>query len=85
MKIIVCCKVVPNEEEIQVLSSRELNFAGTPWKISQYDLNALESGKQLAAGGGSLTALSIGSEAALGSSKIPVSYTHLTLPTICSV
>ena len=70
MKIIVCCKVVPNEEEIQVLSSRELNFAGTPWKISQYDLNALESGKQLAAGGGSLTALSIGSEAALGSSKI---------------
>ena len=28
MKIIVCCKVVPNEEEIQVLSSRELNFAG---------------------------------------------------------
>ena len=70
MKIIVCCKVVPNEEEIQVLSSRELNFAGTPWKISQYDLNALENGKQLAAGGGSLTALSIGSEAALGSSKI---------------
>ena len=70
MKIIVCCKVVPNEEEIQVLSSRELNFAGTPWKISQYDLTALESGKQLAAGGGSLTALSIGSEAALGSSKI---------------
>ena len=48
MKIIVCCKVVPNEEELQVLPSRELGFQGVPWKISQYDLNALESGKQLA-------------------------------------
>lgn len=70
MKILVCCKVVPNEEELQVLPSRELSFAGVPWKISQYDLNALESGKQLAAGGGSMTALSIGSTEALGSSKI---------------
>lgn len=70
MKILVCCKVVPNEEELQVLPSRELSFAGVPWKISQYDLNALESGKQLASGGGSMTALSIGSTEALGASKI---------------
>ena len=70
MKIIVCCKVVPNEEELQVLPNRELGFNGVPWKISQYDLNALESGKQLAAGRGSMTALSIGSTEALGSSKI---------------
>lgn len=70
MKIIVCCKVVPNEEELQVLPSRELGFDGVPWKISQYDLNALESGKQMAAGGGSMTALSIGGTEALGSSKI---------------
>ena len=28
MKIIVCCKVVPNEEELQVLPSRELGFDG---------------------------------------------------------
>ena len=70
MKIIVCYKVVPNEEELQVLPNRELGFNGVPWKISQYDLNALESGKQLAAGGGSMTALSIGSTEALGSSKI---------------
>ena len=70
MKIIVCCKVVPNEEELQVLPNRELGFNGVPWKISQYDLNALESGKQLAAGGGSMTALSIGRTEALGSSKI---------------
>jgi len=70
MKIIVCCKVVPNEEELTVLPSRELDFNGVPWKISQYDLNALESGRQLAAGGGSMTALSIGSAEALGSGKI---------------
>jgi len=70
MKIIVCCKVVPNEEELKVLPSRELDFNGVPWKISQYDLNALESGKQLASGGGSMTALSIGSAEALDSSKI---------------
>lgn len=71
MKIITCCKVVPNEEEIKVLSSRELSFEGASFKISQYDLNALESGKQLAAAThGSMTALSIGSSAALDSSKI---------------
>lgn len=71
MKIITCCKIVPNEEEITVLSSRELSFEGASWKISQYDLNALESGKQLAAAtGGTMTALSVGGTAALGSSKI---------------
>lgn len=71
MKIITCCKIVPDEEEIKVLDNRELSFEGTPWKISQYDLNALESGKQLiAAVGGTMTALSVGGTAALGGSKI---------------
>ena len=71
MKIITCCKVVPNEEEIKVLSNRKLDMAGVPFKISQYDLNALESGKQLAAAtGGTQFALSIGSKAALEPTKI---------------
>ena len=71
MKIITCCKIVPNEEEIQVQTSRELSFDAASWKISQYDLNALESAKQLvAAAGGTMTALSVGSSAALGASKI---------------
>ncbi len=71
MKIVVCCKVVPNEEEIQVLASRELSTANASQKISQYDLNALEAGKKLAAEtGGTVTALSIGSTAALGATKI---------------
>lgn len=71
MKILTCCKIVPDEEAIQVLPDRQLSFEGTPWKISQYDLNALESGKQLAAAtGGSMTALSVGPSAALESSKL---------------
>lgn len=71
MKIIACCKVVPNEEEINVLPSRELSMADASLKISQYDLNALETGKQLAAETkGTMTALSIGSSAALTNSKI---------------
>lgn len=71
MKIVACCKIVPNEEEIKVLPNRALSMEATPWKISQYDLNALETGKQLVAqNGGSLTALSIGSTAALEPTKI---------------
>lgn len=71
MKIITCCKIVPNEEEIKVQANRELSMADASWKISQYDLNALESGKQLAAEtSGTMTALSIGNSAALDATKI---------------
>lgn len=71
MKIITCCKIVPAEEEITVLSNRELSMDSASFKISQYDLNALESGKQLAAKTeGTMAALSIGSSAALESTKI---------------
>ncbi len=71
MKIVTCCKIVPNEEEIKVLSNHELSMEEASYKISQYDLNALESGKQLAtATSGTMTALSIGKSTALESSKI---------------
>lgn len=71
MKIIACCKVVPNEEEISILPNRELSMADASLKISQYDLNALETGKQLAAETkGTMTALSIGHTADLTNSKI---------------
>lgn len=71
MKIVACVKIVPDEEWIQVLPSRELNMAGVPWKISQYDLNALEAAKKLAAEtSGTVTALSVGSKAALEPVKI---------------
>lgn len=71
MKIIACCKIVPNEEGIVVLPNRELSTENAPLAISQYDLNALESGKKLAAETkGSMTALSIGSSSALENTKI---------------
>lgn len=71
MKIIACCKIVPNEEEINILPTRELSITGASLKISQYDLNALETGKQLASKtNGTMTALSIGSVASLTNSKI---------------
>lgn len=70
-KIITCCKIVPNEEGIIVLPNRELSMDKAPLAISQYDLNALESGKQLAAETkASVIALSIGSSSALENSKI---------------
>ena len=71
MKIIACCKVVPDEELIKVLPSRQLSLDETPTKISQYDLNALEAGKKLKADTGAvLTVLSIGSSAYLEPTKI---------------
>lgn len=71
MKIIACCKIVPNEEEIKVQSNRELSMESVSFKIGQYDLNALESGKQLATEtGGTMIALSVGSNAALEATKI---------------
>ena len=71
MKIIACCKVVPDEEQIKVLPNRELSLDEVPVKISQYDLNALEAAKKLSAETqGFVTALSIGSSAALDTTKI---------------
>ena len=71
MKIITCCKIVPNEEGIVVLPNRELSMADAPLAISQYDLNAMESGKKLAAETkGSMVALSVGSSASLENTKI---------------
>lgn len=70
MKIIACCKAVPEEQDIVVLSNQELSFDKAKWKIGEYDLNALEAGKQInAAVGGSMTALSVGG-AALKASKL---------------
>src|SRR3712207_1776682 len=71
MKTITCCKVVSNEEFINVLPNGKLSFDNIENKISDYDLNALEAGKKLARETkGSLTALSIGKSSVLDSSKI---------------
>lgn len=71
MKIIACCKIVPNEEEIKILPNRELSMDDVSLKISQYDLNALEAGKQLAGETkGTMIALSVGSTKSLTNTKI---------------
>ena len=71
MKIVVCCKIVPDEEQIQVRADRSLALENVPWKISKYDLNALEAAKKLSAEAhGSVVALSVGSTPALEPTKI---------------
>lgn len=71
MKIVACCKIVPNEEMIKVLPNRELSFEGVPSSISEYDLNALEAGKVLArANDGEVSVVTVGSSEFLNASKI---------------
>lgn len=70
MKIIVCCKVVPEEQDIAVNSDRSVNVSRAAAKISQYDLNAIECAVQLAGDGGEVVALSAGSHKWLDNSKI---------------
>lgn len=48
MKILVCYKYVPCEDEIEINPDRTLNTAAASWVISPYDLKAIESGMQLA-------------------------------------
>lgn len=71
MNIVVCCKIVPDEQKILALPGEELDLTKVPWKISQYDLNAIEAAKKLSAEtSGTLTALSVGSSDALENSKV---------------
>ena len=70
MKVIVCYKIVPEEQDIVVLKDRNLSFDRAEWKIGEFDLNAIEAGMQIAgAAGGNVTALSIGGKK-LESSKL---------------
>lgn len=65
MKIAVCYKYVPEEEEIQVQGDRTLDLSKAQWKIGQYDLNAVEAGMQLVeAAGGEVVALTAADEIA---------------------
>lgn len=49
MKIVVCYKYIPDENEIKVQPDRTLDTSAASWMISPYDLNALEAGMRLAA------------------------------------
>lgn len=62
MNIIVCYKVVPEEQDINVNPDRTLSIDKAEPKISQYDLNALEAAVQIAEAneGITITAMSVG-------------------------
>lgn len=61
MRVISCCKAVPEEQDLVVTKDRQISFEKAEWKFGQYDLNAVEAGKQLVeTAGGHLSGLSVG-------------------------
>lgn len=63
MKVISCCKAVPEEQDIVVAKDRQISFEKAEWKFGQYDLNAVEAGKQIVeVAGGHLSGLCAGSK-----------------------
>ncbi|OUO90170.1 electron transfer flavoprotein [Gordonibacter sp. An230] len=64
MNIVVCYKIVPDEQDAVVQADRTLSFERASLKIGDYDLNAVEAGAQLAeAHGASLVCLTVGGDA----------------------
>lgn len=64
MNIIVCYKIVPDEQDAVVGADRTLSFDRATLKVGDYDLNALEAGAQLAATcGARLVGLTVGGDA----------------------
>lgn len=63
MNIVVCCKLVPEEQDIQVGADRSISYAFAERKIGDYDLVAIEAAAQLAeATDGTLCAVSVGDD-----------------------
>ncbi|AJC12468.1 electron transfer flavoprotein [Berryella intestinalis] len=61
MKIVAAFKVVPDDQDIQVLQDGSLDYSKAKGVVSAYDLNALEFSARLAAEtSGSVTAVSVG-------------------------
>ena len=61
MNIAVCCKFVPDLQDMEVGAGGAVNFSRAKWEISEYDLQAVEAGVRLAKEtGGKLTAVSVG-------------------------
>ncbi|SHN88267.1 electron transfer flavoprotein [Desulfitobacterium chlororespirans] len=63
MDVIVCYKIVPEEQDIAIKADRTLSFDKVEWKLGQYDLPAVEAGVQLVeTAGGKVTAVSVGNK-----------------------
>ena len=48
MNIIVSCKIVPDDQDIQVAPDRTLDYSKAKGVVSAYDLNAIEAAAQMA-------------------------------------
>ena len=48
MKIVVCCKTVPDTQDIRVADDGKLNLSNAQLQVGEYDLRAIEAGMQLA-------------------------------------
>jgi len=61
MNIVVCYKLTPDAEDIEVKPNRTISLEKAEWNIGEYDLMAIEAGVQLVeAVGGQVSALSVG-------------------------
>ena len=62
MNIVVAVKVVPDDQDIQVTASGELDMSKAHQTISAYDINAIEAAAQLAAsvGDAKVTVVTVG-------------------------
>lgn len=62
MNIVVAVKVVPDDQDIQVAASGELDMSKAHQTISAYDVNAIEAAAQLAAsvGDSKVTVVTVG-------------------------
>lgn len=71
MNIIVACKVVPDDQDIQVAADNSLDFSKAKPTVSAYDLNAIEAAAQIAAAneGSRVTAVTAGA-ASIDDSKL---------------
>ena len=65
MNILVACKIIPDDQDIQITSDGSLDFSKAHAIISEYDLNAIEFAAQLGeATGSSVKAISVGAASA---------------------
>ena len=47
MNIVVCYKIVPDEEGIAIKADRSVDVSGAQWSLGEYDLEALEAAERL--------------------------------------
>jgi electron transfer flavoprotein beta subunit len=87
MKILVCFKLVPDEQDISVNRDNTLSLEKAAIKISVYDLNAIEAGNDLMriVPGSTLTGLSTGGKTYLSNSKARKDALSRGLESLCLI